>query len=104
MSSKKKIKSRQLIPLAAAVISLAGVSVANAETSPFQSQTLHQGYQVADKGTAGTCGGKMKEGKCGSKMKQDADDTQKEGEKEKNKEGKGTTGKCATAKCANRSQ
>ncbi|MEM7283292.1 MAG: hypothetical protein AAF438_16875, partial [Pseudomonadota bacterium] len=60
MSQSKSLKPVSLAVGAALATSLAGISTANAETSPFGLTALGSGYMVADAGE-GKCG----EGKCG---------------------------------------
>ncbi len=69
---------------AALAASLAGMSVASADT-PFTMESLSSGYMAADAGE-GKCGGdKGEEGKCGG---------DKEGADEKGEEGTCGEGKC----------
>ncbi len=106
--TKKEMKPVAMAVGAALAISLAGVSVAKAETSPFSMSSLSSGYMVAlgegscggEKGEEGKCGGdkegkeKGVEGSCGGDKGEESSD--KEG-KEKGEEGKCGEGKCGGA-------
>jgi uncharacterized low-complexity protein len=119
---RKSMSENKMNPVAVAVgaavaTSLAGISVANAETTPFAMTALSTGYMAdvhygegkcgegkcggekgeEDKGEEGKCGGdKGEEGKCGG-------DKGEEGKcgGEKGEEGgdKGEEGKCGEGKC-----
>ncbi len=113
--TKKEMKPVAMAVGAALAISLAGVSVAKAETSPFSMSSLSSGYMVAlgegscggdkgeegscggDKGEEGSCGGdKGEEGSCGGDKGEEGSDAGEEGE-EKGEEGKCGEGKCGGA-------
>ena len=86
---KKELKPLAVAVGAALATSLAGVSVASADTTPFSMTTLSSGYMTADLGE-GKCGGdKGEEGKCGGDK----------GEEGKCGGDKGEEGKCGEGKC-----
>ena len=89
---------------AALAASLAGMSVASADT-PFTMESLSSGYMAADAGE-GKCGGdKGEEGKCGGDKGEEGKcggDKGEEGKCGGDKEGadeKGEEGKCGEGKC-----
>ena len=81
---------------AALATSLAGVSVANADASPFAMTALSTGYMADKHGGEGKCG----EGKCGGE-EGDKGEEGKCGEGKCGGEGgdKGEEGKCGEGKC-----
>lgn len=85
----KRVRNKLALAAGAALAgSLAGISVAAADSSPFSMTELSSGYLVADaggaeKGEEGKCG----EGKCGAEKGEDA-----QGDK-------GAEGKCGEGKC-----
>jgi uncharacterized low-complexity protein len=106
---RKSMSENKMNPVAVAVgaavaTSLAGISVANAETTPFAMTALNTGY-MADvhygegKCGEGKCGGekgeedKGEEGKCGGEKGEEGGDKGEEGGD------KGEEGKCGEGKC-----
>ena len=104
--SEKKMNPVAVAVGAAVATSLAGISVANAETTPFAMTALSTGYMAdvhygegkcgegkcggekGDKGEEGKCGGdKGDEGKCGGDKGDEAGGD------------KGEEGKCGEGKC-----
>lgn len=74
------------------VASMAATPVASADSNPFAMQPLSSGYQLADKGKEGNCGGKKgSEAHCGAKGDKDGHCG---AVKDKKKEGQ-----CGEAKC-----
>ncbi len=110
--TKKEMKPVAMAVGAALAISLAGVSVAKAETSPFSMSSLSSGYMVAlgegacggDKGEEGKCGGdkegkeKGVEGSCGGDKEAKEKGVAGSGA-DKEGEEKGEEGKCGEGKC-----
>jgi uncharacterized low-complexity protein len=93
MSEKSKTVS--IAVGAALATSLAGVSVANADTTPFSMTALSSGYMADVHYGEGKCGGgKGDEGKCGG----DKGDEGKCGEGKCGGD-KGEEGKCGEGKC-----
>ena len=91
----EKSKTVALAVGAALATSLAGVSVASADTSPFAMTTLSSGYMADVQYGEGKCGGeKGDEGKCGGEK----GDEGKCGEGKCGGE-KGEEGKCGEGKC-----
>jgi len=96
---KKTIKPISMAAGIALAGSLAGVSVAQADSSPFGMTALSSGYMTVaalseHKGEEGKCG----EGKCGGDKDKDAEGKCGEGkcggDKDKDAEGKCGEGKC----------
>jgi uncharacterized low-complexity protein len=93
--SDKNLKPLAIAVGAAVATSLAGISVANADTSPFSMTTLSSGYMADVHLGEGKCGGdKDAEGKCGG-------DKDAEGKCGEGKCGgdKDAEGKCGEGKC-----
>jgi len=101
------VKKNKLSPLTSALgatafaASLAASPIAGAAENPFSMNDLGNGYQVAEKGKEGGCGGmkgKAKEGKCGDMAKKT-----KEGKCGDMKDKSGMKGKkdgqCGEGKC-----
>jgi uncharacterized low-complexity protein len=98
---KKTIKPVSLAAGLALAGSLAGVSVAQADTNPFGMTALSSGYMAMSSHSEGKCGeGKCGEGKCGGD-KEDKDSEGKcgEGKCGGDKEDKDSEGKCGEGKC-----
>jgi uncharacterized low-complexity protein len=71
---------------------MAATPVASAGSNPFAMQPLSSGYQLADKGKEGNCGGKKgSEAHCGAKGDKDGHCGGKKGGKKE--------GQCGEAKC-----
>lgn len=92
--SKKTIVPVSLAAGIALAGSLAGVSVAHADSSPFAMNDLSHGYMAASHGGEGKCGGdKEGEGKCGDKKGEGTcGDKKGEGKCGEDKEGEGKCG------------
>jgi uncharacterized low-complexity protein len=93
---KKTIKPVSLAAGIALAGSLAGVSVAQADTNPFGMTALSSGYMAMSSHSEGKCG----EGKCGGD-KEDKDSEGKcgEGKCGGDKDDKDSEGKCGEGKC-----
>lgn len=108
--NRKSEASRTYLGWALGATVAGGVALApSAEADPFRVAELGSGYQVADKGSEGRCGGqggeKAGEGRCGGEEKRGHEGKKDmEGKcagKEKDKpEGKKPDGKCGEGKCA----
>jgi uncharacterized low-complexity protein len=99
--SEKKMNPVAIAVGAAVATSLAGISVANAETTPFAMTALSTGYMADVHYGEGKCG----EGKCGGDKGDEADGDKGEegkcgGDKGDEAGGdKGEEGKCGEGKC-----
>jgi uncharacterized low-complexity protein len=93
---KKTIKPVSLAAGLALAGSLAGVSVAQADTNPFGMTALSSGYMAMSSHGEGKCG----EGKCGGD-KEDKDSEGKcgEGKCGGDKDDKDSEGKCGEGRC-----
>ena len=113
MSKKHTIKPLAIAIGAVFAASIAGTSVANADSTPFAMTSLTSGYQVAHLGE-GSCGGdKGKDGSCGGDKgdKGDKGEGHCGGDKGEHEgscggdkgdeegEDKGEEGKCGEGKC-----
>ena len=115
MSKKHTIKPLAIAIGAVFAASIAGTSVANADSTPFAMTSLTSGYQVAHLGE-GSCGGdKGKDGSCGGDKGDKGDKGEGEGhcggdkgehegscggdKGDEEGEDKGEEGKCGEGKC-----
>ena len=92
MANKNTPKALAAALGATFVASMAASPVVSADQNPFTMQPLSSGYQLADKGKEGNCGGKKEtEAHCGAKGDKDGHcGGKKDGKKE---------GQCGEAKC-----
>jgi len=94
----KKFEKKAVVTTAIGLASAIAFGAAHAVENPFAMKDLGNGYQVAEKGKDGKCGGekKAKDAKCGGDMKKAKD--AKCGNEKKMKDGKCGEGKCGSKK------